>query len=73
MFGLKLSGIKCEICGKALENPLYTKDQDGEGIYWANPKICQFTDVIVNFCGVQHSVEWFGQKIEASKDANNPV
>jgi hypothetical protein len=52
----------------ALENSQYTKDEHGEGIYWANPKICDFTEERLDFCGVQHSVEWFGKQIEARKN-----
>lgn len=66
MFGL--SGIKCQVCGMALENTNYRKDEDGDSLYWANPKICQYTDVVLNFCGPQCSTKWWGEKIEASKD-----
>jgi len=66
MFGL--SGVGCVECGKALEHQDYRKDEYGEGIYWANPKICQYTNVIVNFCGPACSTAWFLRQIEASKD-----
>lgn len=65
MFGL--SGVRCKECGMAFEHKNYRKE-DGESIYWANPKICQFTDVIVNFCGPVCSTAWFIKQIEASKD-----
>ena len=67
MFNL-LSGVKCHICGMAIENSNYTKDERGASLYWADPKICEFTDVRLNFCGVQHSVEWYGKQIEARKN-----
>jgi len=64
MFGL--SGIRCAVCGMALENDKYTKDIDGESIYWANPKLTPHTDVVLNFCGAIHSYEWYKSKVEAS-------
>lgn len=66
MFGL--SGVRCGVCGMALENEKYTKAENGDSLYWADPKISQYTDVRVNFCGVTHSFEWHKGKIEASKD-----
>lgn len=66
MFGL--SGTRCYICGTALESGNYRKDAAGQGIYWANPKICQFTDVRVDFCGSTCATKWWEEKIKASKD-----
>jgi hypothetical protein len=62
------SGIKCYVCGMAVENPAYLLDEHGDGIYWANPKICEFTDVRLDFCGPQHSSQWFVEKIESRRD-----
>lgn len=66
MFGL--SGVRCGVCGMALENANYQKDDYDRSLYWADPKINQFTDVRVDFCGPQHSSKWHIEKIEASKD-----
>ena len=63
-----LSGTKCGVCGMALENPNYTKDERGDSLYWANPKLSQYTDVRVDFCGVIHSNEWYAKQLEARKD-----
>lgn len=65
MFGL--SGVRCHECGMALENKNYRKE-DGEGLYYTNPKICQYTDKVLNFCGPVCSSAWFMKQIEASKD-----
>lgn len=65
MFGL--SGIRCGVCGMALENPEYRKER-GEGIYYADPRLSPHTDVRVDFCGPLHSYEWHKGKMEANKD-----
>lgn len=67
MFGI-LSGTKCHVCGMALENPLYARSEHGDGLYWANPKLSEFTDERLDFCGAQHSVQWFQEQIEARKN-----
>lgn len=66
MFGL--SGVRCHVCGMALENSKYAKDPRGDSLYWADPKINQFTDVKLDFCGPQHSSEWHIGQIEARKN-----
>jgi hypothetical protein len=66
MFGL--SGVRCGICGMALENEKFSKDERGDVLYWANPKLSAYTDVRIDFCGVMHSFEWHQKKIEASKN-----
>lgn len=68
MFGLSAAGSTCRICGKALANPEYHKDEYGRGIYWVNPNISDLTDVRVDFCGVNHSNEWFTKQLEARKN-----
>lgn len=66
MFGL--TGVRCQVCSMALENSNYRKDESGRGIYWANPAICNYTDVKVDFCGPVCATAWWKDKIEASKD-----
>lgn len=61
------SGVRCAICGMALESPDYQKDERGEGLYWMNPKISEYTDVVVDFCGPIHSLEWW-QKAKAASE-----
>ena len=68
------SGIRCAVCGLALESPDYLKDTDQlgnlRGIYWMNPRISEYTDVVVNFCGPKHSLEWY-LKAKAAKEAED--
>jgi len=54
-----LSGVRCHGCGMALENPHYRRDENDEGLYWADPKINPLTDVRLDFCGVLHYHEWY--------------
>lgn len=68
MFNGLLTGPKCHVCGMAQANSQYTKDEYGRGIYWANPDICEYTDVRLDFCGVYHSVEWWDKQLEARKN-----
>lgn len=69
MFGLQIpQGPKCHVCGMGIANPDYRKDEYGAGLYWANPKICEYTDERLDFCGPFHSTEWFGKQIEARKN-----
>lgn len=63
-----LSGTRCKVCGMALENSNYLKDERGNGLYWANPKISKFTDVRVDFCSAAHSTQWHLEQVEARKD-----
>jgi len=64
-----LSGIRCHVCGMALENPKYHKMIDGEGYYWANPKLSPYTEVRLDFCSAVHSTQWTVEQIEAHKNA----
>ena len=66
MFGL--SGTRCHVCGMALENSNYRRDERGNGLYWANPAICEYTDERLDFCGPIHSTEWWSKQIEARKN-----
>ena len=71
MFGL--SGIKCKVCGIALENPKYIRDEKGSGMYWANPDLTPYTDVKLDFCGPVHSTQWMVEQIEARKNVTQDV
>lgn len=66
------SGVRCKVCGLALEAPAYRRIIDpwgeAESEYWMNPKISDLTDVVVYFCGPHHSLEWY-QKAVAAKNA----
>lgn len=70
------SGIKCAVCGLPLEAPEYQKDTDYLGnvgsLYWMNPKISEYTDIVVNFCGPPHSLEWY-LKAKAAKESGEVV
>lgn len=75
----------CKVCGKVETDPTYLKDPDvGGSMYWANPKNSPYTDIVVNFCGVQCSVSWHlervaardgevGQKTVSTLNSNEPV
>ena len=66
MFGL--SGVRCHVCGMAIENTKYARDSRGNSLYWADPNLSQFTDAKLDFCGVQHSAAWHIEQIEARKN-----
>jgi hypothetical protein len=70
------SGTRCHVCGKALEADGYAREFDifgmPHGLYWANPKLSEYTDVRLDFCGPQHSFEWHQQKRE-EKEAGEVV
>jgi hypothetical protein len=63
------SGVRCAVCGMALESPGYLKIFDpwgtAESLYWFNPKISDLTDQVVNFCSPEHSLEWYQKAIAA--------
>lgn len=65
------SGVRCAVCGMALESQDYLKVFDPwgnvESLYWFNPKISKLTDTVVYFCGPHHSLEWY-QKVTSGKD-----
>lgn len=69
MFGLQIpQGPKCHVCGMLIANSEYRKDDHGFSLYWANPKICEFTEVRLDFCGPICSTQWWGEQIEARKN-----
>jgi hypothetical protein len=69
------SGIRCAQCGMAFESTDYQKITNHlgllESVYWFNPKISDLTDVVVYFCGPQHSLEWYQKALEAKKAAQD--
>jgi hypothetical protein len=74
MFDLMNSLVsRCKVCGKPVSDPSYVKDEYGRGIYWANPDICEYTEVRVDFCSAEHSTQWFVEQIEARKNVTPDI
>lgn len=63
-------GIQCAVCGLPISDAKYRKGSMGESLYWANPKISDLTDEVVNFCGPEHATKWYGEKMAARNGEN---
>lgn len=62
------------VCAKGIEHPEYAKDYGHDGavrsLYWFNPRISDLHPEPVNFCGPQHSTEWFLERMAARAKEN---
>ena len=58
-----MSSLKCDVCGKSLNDNDFQVDEQGHPLWWIDPRFHPEIKHPIHFCNASHSTEWYNTNI----------